>query len=119
VSRCAHPKAGSGYAALDRRDTRRVHQGSRPLRTRITTLVRDTTGDAWRDAEEKVAAMGERAHTTGHGSRRSGAVGQQRLLDLAARGDVLDECLYTAPGRFGGSPGSPSWPVPAPDRPSA
>ena len=34
--------------------------------------------------------------------RRSGAVGQQRLLDLAARGDVLDDCLYTAPGRYGG-----------------
>ena len=26
------------------------------------------------------------------------AVGQQRLLDLAERGDVLDTCLYTAPG---------------------
>jgi alkanesulfonate monooxygenase len=30
------------------------------------------------------------------------AVGQQRLLDLASRGEVLDSCLYTTPGRYGG-----------------
>jgi len=36
-------------------------------------------------------------------------VGQQRLLDLAARGDVLDDNLYTPPGRFGGGGGSTTW----------
>jgi alkanesulfonate monooxygenase len=57
---------------------------------RITTLVRDTTGEAWRDAEAKVAQM---AASTGKnlddGHQRT-AVGQARLLDLADRGEVLD-----------------------------
>ncbi|MCF4119536.1 hypothetical protein L1785_00900 [Antribacter sp. KLBMP9083] len=37
------------------------------------------------------------------------AVGQQRLLDLAARGDVLDDILYTAPGRAGGGGAGTTW----------
>lgn len=74
---------------------------------RITTLIRDTTEQAWHDAEEKVAQM---AAKTDRPMRRSGpAVGQQRLLDLAARGDVLDSCLYTAPGRFGGGGAGTTW----------
>lgn len=36
-------------------------------------------------------------------------VGQQRLLDLAARGDVLDSCLFTAPGRYGGGGAGTTW----------
>jgi alkanesulfonate monooxygenase len=75
---------------------------------RVTTVVRDTTEEAWRDAEAKVAAMAE-----GAGRRpdllRGPAVGQQRLLDLAARGDVLDSCLYTAPGRYGGGGAGTTW----------
>jgi alkanesulfonate monooxygenase len=75
---------------------------------RITTLVRDTTEEAWRDAQAKVAALAERS-----GSRadrlRGPAVGQQRLLDLAERGDVLDSCLYTAPGRYGGGGAGTTW----------
>src|SRR5579875_285948 len=69
---------------------------------RVTTLVRDTTEEAWRDAEARVATMaaGSQRSLDGHGHRR--AAGQQRLLDLAERGDVLDSCLYTAPGRAGG-----------------
>jgi alkanesulfonate monooxygenase len=79
---------------------------------RITTLVRDTTEEAWRDAEEKVARM---ASAADHGDRRifqrAGfkATGQQRLLDLADRGDVLDSCLYTAPGRYGGGGAGTTW----------
>jgi alkanesulfonate monooxygenase len=79
---------------------------------RITTLVRDTTEEAWHDAEEKVAEM---ARTADHGDRklfqRSGfrATGQQRLLDLAERGDVLDSCLYTAPGKYGGGGAGTTW----------
>jgi alkanesulfonate monooxygenase len=73
---------------------------------RITTLVRDTTEQAWRDAEAKVADMADR-----HGADplRRPAVGQQRLLDLADRGDVLDTCLYTAPGRYGGGGAGTTW----------
>jgi alkanesulfonate monooxygenase len=72
---------------------------------RITTLVRDTTAQAWADAEAKVAEMAV-VHREQH---RYAAVGQQRLLDLAARGDVLDENLYTAPGRVGGGGAGTTW----------
>lgn len=37
------------------------------------------------------------------------SAGQQRLEDLAARGEVLDSCLYTAPGRFGGGGAGATW----------
>jgi alkanesulfonate monooxygenase len=91
---------------------------------RITTLVRDTTEQAWRDAEAKVAAMAGQSGAAGRSgaAEPSGgladrsfdghlgpAVGQQRLLDLAARGDVLDTCLYTAPGRYGGAGAGTTW----------
>ncbi|MFL5997037.1 MAG: hypothetical protein ACJ736_22470 [Streptomyces sp.] len=42
------------------------------------------------------------------GDRRT-AVGQRGLLDLAARGEVLDTCLYTTPGRFGGGGAGTTW----------
>lgn len=74
---------------------------------RITTLVRDTSVAAWADAEAKVAAMKERSPIDQH--RRAPAVGQQRLLDLQAQGDVLDDNLYTAPGRFGGGGAGTTW----------
>ncbi len=80
---------------------------------RITTLVRDTTEEAWHDAEEKVATMAEQSanDTFRHKFQRSGfkATGQQRLLDLAEQGDVLDSCLYTAPGRYGGGGAATTW----------
>jgi alkanesulfonate monooxygenase len=80
---------------------------------RITTLVRDTTEEAWHDAEAKVATMAEQAadDTFRQRFQRSGfkATGQQRLLDLAERGDVLDTCLYTAPGRYGGGGAGTTW----------
>ena len=81
---------------------------------RITTLVRDTTEEAWRDAEAKVAAMADRADPLVTRNWRR-AVGQQRLYDLAQRGDVLDSCLYTAPGRFGGGGAGTTWLVGSPD----
>jgi alkanesulfonate monooxygenase len=81
---------------------------------RITTLVRDTTEEAWRDAEAKVADLAQRSGTLA-GWRRGPAVGQQRLLDLTARGDVLDTCLYTAPGRYGGGGAGTTWLVGSPD----
>ncbi|GIF16022.1 LLM class flavin-dependent oxidoreductase [Actinoplanes teichomyceticus] len=73
---------------------------------RVTTLVRDTTEQAWADAEAKVAEMARRQEAD---PIRHGAVGQQRLLDLAARGEVLDDNLYTAPGRFGGGGAGTTW----------
>ena len=74
---------------------------------RITTVVRDTREQAWAAAEQKVAEM---AAAAGLDERRaSAAVGQQRLLDLAARGEVLDSCLYTAPGRYGGGGAATTW----------
>jgi alkanesulfonate monooxygenase len=75
---------------------------------RITTLIRDTTEQAWADAEAKVAEM---AKTTPHPSQDPNrrAVGQQRLYDLATRGDVLDDNLYTAPGRVGGAGAGTTW----------
>jgi alkanesulfonate monooxygenase len=36
-------------------------------------------------------------------------VGQQRLLDLQAKGEVLDDNLYTAPGKFGGGGAGTTW----------
>lgn len=74
---------------------------------RITTLVRDTSEQAWADAQAKVAQMAEGAIQ--RDPNRHVAVGQQRLLDLAARGEVLDDNLYTAPGRFGGGGAGTTW----------
>ncbi|GAA2895816.1 alkanesulfonate monooxygenase [Actinoplanes cyaneus] len=73
---------------------------------RITTLVRDTTEQAWADAEARVAEMARRQSVD---ANRHAAVGQQRLLDLAGRGDVLDDNLYTAPGRYGGGGAGTTW----------
>jgi alkanesulfonate monooxygenase len=73
---------------------------------RITTLVRDTTEQAWADAEAKVAKM---AAGVPREQNRHTAVGQQRLLDLAARGEVLDDNLYTTPGKFGGGGAGTTW----------
>jgi alkanesulfonate monooxygenase len=80
---------------------------------RITTLVRDTSEEAWADAEAKVAKMAE---AQGNRDRRwFKAVGQQRLLDLAERGEVLDDNLYTAPGKYGGGGAGTTWLVGSPD----
>jgi alkanesulfonate monooxygenase len=75
---------------------------------RITTLVRDTTEQAWADAEAKVAEMARKQGNVDE-HRRAPAVGQQRLLDLHQRGDVLDDNLYTAPGRYGGGGAGTTW----------
>ncbi|MCF6471545.1 LLM class flavin-dependent oxidoreductase [Nonomuraea sp. MG754425] len=74
---------------------------------RITTLVRDTTEQAWADAEAKVAEMAKGAVSRDPNWRA--AVGQRRLLDLAARGEVLDDNLYTTPGKYGGGGAGTTW----------
>lgn len=85
---------------------------------RITTFVRDTTEEAWRQAEAKVAALSQQ-YAGGVGAyaqnpHRRAAVGQQRLLDLAERGDVLDDNLYTAPGTVGAGGAATTWLVGSP-----
>jgi len=83
---------------------------------RVTTVIRDTTEEAWHDAEEKVAKLaadsGEikisRSGQTAAGQHQT-AVGQQRLLDLTGRGEVLDSCLYTTPARFGAAGAATTW----------
>ncbi|MFC4006903.1 LLM class flavin-dependent oxidoreductase [Nonomuraea purpurea] len=74
---------------------------------RVTTLVRDTAEQAWADAEAKVAQMADGGIQ--RDPNRFTAVGQQRLLDLTARGDVLDDNLYTAPGKVGGGGAGTTW----------
>ncbi|MGJ4860087.1 LLM class flavin-dependent oxidoreductase [Labrys sp. La1] len=76
---------------------------------RITTLVRDTTEQAWADAEAKVAEMARTNGAGWHDHRQAVAEGQRRLLDLSSRGDVLDDNLYTAPGKFGGGGAGTTW----------
>lgn len=75
---------------------------------RVTTLIRDTTEQAWADAEARVRQMAAAGKTAPDHDWRN-ATGQQRLLDLAARGDVLDDNLYTAPGRVGGGGAGTTW----------
>ncbi len=76
---------------------------------RITTFVRDTTEQAWSEAEAKVVEMAKSQGAGWNDHVRKVAVGQQRLLDLHARGDVLDDNLYTAPGKFGGGGAGTTW----------
>ena len=76
---------------------------------RITTFVRDTTDQAWTDAETKVGEMAQSKGDRWRDHRRWVAVGQQRLLDLHERGEVLDDNLYTAPGKFGGGGAGTTW----------
>jgi alkanesulfonate monooxygenase len=90
---------------MDRLETlSRAYERGRPLEygLRITTVVRESRDDAWRAAEAKLRGwegnLDRRieANRTGEGS-----VGQQRLVDLEAKGDVLDRCLWTTPARYG------------------
>jgi hypothetical protein len=60
----------------------------------------------WRPAHFGVPRLGG-VHRLA--AQRGGAVGQQRLIDLADRGEVLDSCLYTAPGRVGGGGAATTW----------
>jgi alkanesulfonate monooxygenase len=53
-----------------------------------------------------MAAASRESHRFGKGSA---AVGQQRLLEQAERGEVLDTCLYTAPSKYGGSWAGATW----------
>ncbi|MGQ4618760.1 LLM class flavin-dependent oxidoreductase [Nocardia sp. R7R-8] len=82
---------------------------------RVTTFVRDTTEQAWAEAEAKVAHMAKDHNAPVPNPHRRTAVGQQRLLDLAAEGEVLDDNLYTTPGKFGGGGAGTTWLVGSPE----
>ncbi|MCX4099210.1 LLM class flavin-dependent oxidoreductase [Nocardia sp. alder85J] len=90
--------------------TERLGRALPPLEfgLRVTTLVRDTTEQAWADAEARVAVMAGSHAAPKQDSHRT-AVGQRRLYELAERGDVLDDNLYTAPGRVGGGGAGTTW----------
>ena len=81
---------------------------------RVTTLVRDTTEQAWADAEAKIADMASARGTFPRDSNWQAAAGQQRLARLASRGEVLDDNLYTTPGKFGGEGAATTWLVGSP-----
>ncbi len=82
---------------------------------RVTTFVRDTTEQAWAEAEARVAEMARSRGEAPQNPHRINAVGQQRLFDLAARGEVLDDNLYTTPGRYGGGGAATTWLVGSPE----
>jgi hypothetical protein len=67
----------------------------------------DRVEQAW--AEAKVALLATSKGTGWRDQHRAAAVGQQRLFDLQAQGDMLDENLYTAPGKYGGGGGGTTW----------
>jgi len=75
---------------------------------RATTLVRDTSEEAWHDAEAKVAKLAGKPSVLALHNAAS-AEGQRRLSDLAGRGEVLDSCLYTTPSKYGGEGAGTTW----------
>lgn len=76
---------------------------------RITTLVRDTSEQAWADAQAKVADMARAEGANWQDHLGPVAEGQKRLLGLHERGEVLDTNLYTAPGKYGGGGAGTTW----------
>ncbi|HEX7872899.1 MAG TPA: LLM class flavin-dependent oxidoreductase [Sphingobium sp.] len=86
---------------------------------RITTLVRDTSAEAWAEAEARIARMAATKGAGWTGLSSQMATGQRRLVELGARGDVLDDNLYTLPGRFGGGGAGTTWLVGSPEEVAA
>lgn len=76
---------------------------------RITTLVRETSEQAWADAEAKVAKMAEGSAGSWQDHRHGIATGQRRLLELSGKGEILDDNLFTAPGKYGGGGAGTTW----------
>jgi alkanesulfonate monooxygenase len=76
---------------------------------RITTLVRETSAEAWAAADAKVAEMAQKAGAGWNDHGPAVAIGQRRLLDLQARGEVLDDNLFTTPGKFGAAGAGTTW----------
>lgn len=106
------PWTASGSGSSGCGGSARSWGASTPLQygLRVTTLVRDTSEQAWADAEAKVAEMAsQHAPSDEVNPHRRAAVGQQRLFDLTARGEVLDSNLYTTPGKYGAGGAATTW----------
>jgi alkanesulfonate monooxygenase len=101
--------------------SRRLDRDLAPLEfgLRITTVVRETSREAWAVAEAKVAEMARQAGAGWNDHGPPIAVGQRRLLDLQSRGDVLDDNLYTAPGKYGAAGAGTTWLVGSADEVAA
>jgi alkanesulfonate monooxygenase len=81
-----------------------AYERARPLEygLRVTVVVRDTTEEAWRAAEQKLHGWeGNLDRRVERNVTGQGSVGQQRLRELMEQGEVLDRCLWTAPARVG------------------
>ena len=91
---------------------------ARPLEfgLRITVVVRETAEEAWRAAEAKLRDWeGKLDRRVERNYTGRGSVGQQRLRELMASGEVLDRCLWTAPANVGTGAAS-TWLVGSPDQ---
>lgn len=108
---------GETYAAVAERIARlqalsgEVGRTHAPLQfgLRVTVVVRETSEEAWRVAPERVAGMHEESQAKVWRENHRQSVGQDRLIALADEGDVLDDVLYTAPGRLGGQGAGTTW----------
>lgn len=105
------PLAGIEERLARLRELEKAHQRSSPLEfgLRITTVVRETSEQAWRDAEEKVARFAESGADWLSAWHTGAAIGQKRLLALKEQGEVLDSCLWTRPAAVGGGGAATTW----------
>ncbi len=88
--------------------------GRRPeLSVSTRPILGATTAEAWERAHDIVARIeAERGERTPPPPSNRGS---QRLLDLAAKADVYDTCLWTAPAAASGAPGNSTALVGTPD----
>jgi alkanesulfonate monooxygenase len=81
-----------------------LSERERPLEfgLRVTVVVRADAAEAWRAAETKLRGWeGNLDRRLEKNLTGTGSVGQQRLRELAGRGEVLDRCLWVEPTRYG------------------
>ncbi|WP_166973348.1 LLM class flavin-dependent oxidoreductase [Brevibacterium atlanticum] len=108
---------GETYAAVAERIARlralsaEVGRAHAPLEfgLRVTVVVRETSDEAWSVARARVAGMHDENQAKVWRENHRQSVGQDRLVALADEGDVLDDVLYTAPGRLGGQGAGTTW----------
>lgn len=82
----------------------RAHKPQGDIGFSVSTrpILGATDAEAWDRAEHILDQMTER----GARPRTPRNVGSQRLLDVAARGEIHDSCLWTAPAAATGAPGN-------------
>jgi alkanesulfonate monooxygenase len=101
---------------------KRVREAASPNRQpRFSVSTRPilgaSTAEAWERAHDIVGRIA--AANEGRPPPPPTNQGSQRLLDLAARGDVYDTCLWTAPAAASGAPGNSTALVGTPDEVAA